>query len=187
MTLRLESIVDADGVPGNPEPTTVLSEITAPRHRRDFLKMVVNAGLAVGVAALSAPFLGKAMPAFAESGPGGLSGHDGCGGIDYTPQSDTHGMYVSAKPACYGGSYRGWNWCSSSGWHESTWRRSANNQWCWHMSPRSDVCGSPARNAWRWTTSDGKTWRCSDGNSLVFRMSDGKCFGPYLSICRAKV
>lgn len=187
MKLRLDDIVDADRAPANPQPTSVLSEIAAPRHRRSFLKAVGYAGLTLGATALALPFAGKTKVAWAETGPGGLKGHDGCGGINYTPQSDTHGIYVSAQPACYGGSYRGWNWCSSAGWHRSTWARSADNKWCWHMTPRSDVCGSPARNAWRWTTSDGKTWRCSDGNSLVFRVSDNKCFGPYLTICRAKV
>jgi len=187
MKLRLESIVDADRVPDNPEPTTVLSAIAAPRHRRGFLRMVVNAGMAIGVAALSAPFLGRARAAYAETGPGGLLGHDGCGG-NYSEQPDTHGIYTSAQPACHGGSYRGWNWCSSAGWHSSGARFSANGQWLWFMAPRSDVCGNPARNAWRWMTPDGKTWRCSDGTSIVFYVPFPVGFyGPYLSICRAKV
>jgi hypothetical protein len=191
MALRLEHIVSADEAPADTQPTDALTALNAPRHRRNFLRTVGYAALAVGATALAAPFVGRPRPAYAES-RGGLQGHDGnaCSPAyptGYVEQNDTHGIYTSAGAACFGGSYMGWNWCNSGGWHRSDWARSADNKWCWHMSPRSDLCGSPRKNAWRWTTPDGKVWRCSDGRSVVFRVSDNKCFGPYLSICRARV
>lgn len=191
MTLGLETIITVDDARSGTEPTSALTALAAPRHRRGFLRAVGYAGLTVGAAALAAPFLGRPRPAYAES-HAGLQGHDGdaCKPAypsGYGEQNDTHGIYVGAGAACFGGHYMGWNWCCPWGWHRSDWARSVDNKWCWHMTPRSDLCGSPTKNAWRWTTPDGKVWRCSDGKSIVFRVSDNKCFGPYLSICRARV
>lgn len=186
--LNFESIVSATEAPDNSPPTAALSALKAPRHRRGFLRAVGYAGLTVGAAALAAPFLGRPSPARAES-HAGLQGHDGDNCTPaypngYNAQNDTDGIYVNSGAACFGGSYMGWNWCCSWGWHRSDWERSVDNQWCWHMSPRSDTCGSPRKNAWRWSTSDGRVWRCSDGNSVVYKVSNGRAYGPYLSICR---
>jgi len=73
MKLNLDSIVDADRAPENPEPTTVLSAVAGKRHRRSFLRAIGYAGISIGVLALAGPFGGRARLAWAESGPGGLS------------------------------------------------------------------------------------------------------------------
>jgi hypothetical protein len=194
MTLDLNAIPYADEAPPGAARTTVLSAVSAPRRRRAFLRAVGYAGLSVGAAVLALPF--AARTARAEWSPGGtLRGWDANNCTDaypsgYSERRDTHGNYVGETAACFGGTYMGWNWCTSSGWHRSGQAPSSPPGWTWEMWPISSACGrAPTRNAWRWTTQPGsKVWRCSDGNSKVRRnVWLARWQGPYLSICRARV
>ena len=202
MTLDLNGIPHAGEEPPDATPTRVLTGLVAPRRRRTFLKAMAYGALSFGAAALTVPFLGRARRAQAETSPGGgLKGYDdnkcvdayGAGG--YAEAKDTHGMYMTETAACFGGTYMGWNWCTSNGWHRSGNRiPSAPPGWLWECWPISGACGKAAdnMNSWRWTTDDGtprkKMWRCSDGNSKVTRDVWWDWWhGPYLSICRARV
>ena len=201
MTLDLNAIPFADDEPPDATPTRALTGLVTPRPRRTFLKAMAYGALAFGAAALAVPFLGRARLARAEAN-GGLSGYDDprCGaGIrpggaypdGYNERSDTHGRFRTEQPACFGGRYMGWNWCTSDGWHRSgKGIDSSPPGWKWECWPISGACGQGAhnQNSWRWTTPDGKVWRCSDGNSKVTRDVWWDWWhGPYLSICRARV
>jgi len=196
MTLDLNAIPYADEAPPGAARTTVLTALAVPRRRRAFFKAVGYAGLTIGAAVLALPFAGRARQANAETSPGGaLQGWNANNCSDaypggYSERRDTHGIYVPETPACFGGTYMGWNWCASSGWHRSDTTGSSPPGWTWQMWPISSACGgAPTKNAWRWTTNPGaKVWRCSDGNSKVRRNVWWASWqGPYLSICRARV
>jgi len=194
MTLELDSIPEAGEAPPDAAPSTVLSELARPRHRRGFLRAIGYAGLTVGASALALPFL--AGSARAES-HGGLQGHDGnnCKPAypsGYGEEKDTHGAYKSEPAACFGGARRGSSWCSGAGWHRSDVALDAANPllYTWIMWPVSIYCGSPVKNAWRWTTTGTgtKVWRCSDGHSMiVFTFAPWWTYAIWLSICRARV
>ena len=202
MTLDLNAIPFADDEPPDAAPTRVLSGLVSPRPRRTVLKAMAYGALAFGATVLAVPFFGRARLARAENSPGGgLAGYDHprCG-IDnpagayprgYDEESDTHGIYRTEQKACWGGKYMGWNWCTAQGWHRSDKRvPSAPPGWLWECWPISGACGQRwhHQNSWRWTTPDGKVWRCSDGNSKVTRDVWWDWWhGPYLSICRARV
>lgn len=198
MTLDLNAIPFADEEPPAATPTRVLTGLASPRPRRSFLKAMGYAALSMGAAALTVPFLGRGRQAQAEVSPrGGLQGWDRNDCQDaypggYDERRDTHGIYMTETAACFGGTYMGWNWCNTDGWHRSDNRiPSAPPGWTWECWPVSGLCGPRAagKNAWRWTTQPGgKVWRCSDGNSKVRRnVLLAWWRGPYLSICRARV
>ena len=196
MSIDLDAIPFADQPPDGAAPTRALSALAVPRQRRTVLKAFVYTGLTVGAAALAVPFLGRTRPASAETSPGGgLQGWDKVDCSDaypggYAERPDSHGIYMPPEqPACFGSTWIGWNWCNSAGWHRSgTNIPSAPPGWTWECWPISSACGTAStKNAWRWTTPNGKVWRCSDGNSKVKRNGAACWSAAFLTICRARV
>jgi hypothetical protein len=177
MALEFESIPDAypedHGVVAA-EPTRTLRELPAKPSRRNVLRAITFAAVGLGAAALTLPWSTRGRRAFAETGRGGLLGFDNAHCLDAYPNGygehyDSGGAYTSRNgyaAACTGGAY-------------------ISNSYClfgWHRYPRSDRCGPSGhtRNAWRWTTSDGRVYRCSDGNWIINGRS-------YFTVCRARV
>jgi hypothetical protein len=197
MTLDLDAIPYTDHPPDGAGSTRALSALAIPRRRRTVLKAMVYTGLTIGATALAVPFLGRTRPALAETSPGGgLEGWDdndctvSYPGGGYPERDDSHGIYMPPEqPACFGSTWIGWNWCNAAGWHRSgTNIPSAPPGWQWECRPISTACGRNAKkNAWRWTTPNGKIWRCSDGRSRVRRVGDACWSAEFLTICRARV
>jgi hypothetical protein len=184
VALRLEQIPDHDGAPPDAaRPRVALTALPLAGRRRTVLKAMALGALTVGAAALGA-FRGRA--ARAETGPFSLAGWDRTDCRDaypsgYAESADTGGVYVNRYPACFGGSWRGSDFCDA-GWHKyGTWNR--NGVQVDHV-PISSACGTVAtKNAWRWTTPDGRVYRCSDGFSTYW---GGPTSGQtFLTICRA--
>lgn len=165
-------------------PSVALTRLP-PARRRTVLKAFVLGALTLGATALGA-FRGRA--ARAESGPFSLQGWDRNDCHDayptgYAEVGDTSGAYVNAYAACFGGSWRGSNYCDA-GWHKNG-TYTENGIQVDHV-PISIACGTvTTKNSWRWTTPDGHTYRCSDGFSTFWGGPDsGQTF---LTICRAAV
>jgi hypothetical protein len=179
MAVEFESIPDATrpavddgGAPA--EPTLTLRELPAIPSRRSVLGALTFAAVGLGAGALTLAWPSGARKAFAENGPSGLRGFDDPRCSDAYPSGygevrDSSGAYTSANgyaAACVGGTYISHSYC----------------RFGWHSRPRSDRCGPSAisRNSWRWTTPDGKVFRCSDGNTII----DGRSF---FTVCRSRV
>lgn len=189
MALRLEQIPDREEAPPGGQPSggsmsSALAKLPLAGARRTVLKALALGALSFGAAALGV-FRGRA--ARAETGPFSLAGwdrndcHDAYPG-GYAELGDTSGAYVNTYAACFGGSWRGSDFCEA-GWHKyGTWTE--NGIQVDHV-PISTACGTlTTKNAWRWTTPDGHTYRCSDGFSTYWGGAGGQ---TYLTICRAGV
>jgi len=122
----------------------------------------------------------------AETGPLGLQGWDRNDCRDAYPTgygelADTTGEYVNTYAACFGGSWRGSTYCEA-GWHKhGTWMYGTVQA---DHAPISVSCGTTTtKNAWKWTTPDGRTYRCSDGMTTYW---GGPYNGQtYFTICRS--
>ncbi|GLZ42852.1 hypothetical protein [Actinokineospora sp. NBRC 105648] len=167
-----------------PGRATALRDLGSTGRRRTVLKAITLGALTIGSSAL---LLGRR--ARAETGPNALRGWDRndcrdaypAGG--YPEDADTSGQYVNTYAACYGGSWRGSDFCAG-GWHKYGTTTEGDLQ-VDHM-PVSTACGTTTtKNAWRWTTPDGKVFRCSDGFSTYW--GAGQSGNTYLTICRAPV
>lgn len=185
MTLTLDSIPNHDDAPSGAGRTNVLKDLNQTSGRRAVLR-----GMALGAATLGAVALNwstglGARKAQAESGPYGLQGWDRNDCLDAYPSGynevpDTNGYYMGTYAACFGGSWRGSNYCDA-GWHKyGTWYYGDIRG---DHVPTSSYCGtSSVKNAWRWTTPDGIWYRCSDGFSTFY--GGGYNGQTYLTICR---
>jgi hypothetical protein len=181
--LTFERIPDYDAVAAG--PTAALRALPVPARRRTVLRAAALGAVTLGLAALD---WSRPRRARAEIGRFGLQGWDRTDCRDaypngYDQERDTGGAYLNTYAACFGGSWRGSTWCDA-GWHKyGTF--SENGVRADHV-PLSIACGETlTRNAWRWTTPDGVTYRCSDGFTTFYA-------GPYagqtfLTICRAAV
>jgi hypothetical protein len=136
----------------------------------------------------AADWSGRLLPArqaLAETGPGGLRGWDRTDCKDaypngYSEDRDNTGAYINRTGACFGGVYRGSNYCSS-GWHRSGTQYTGDGT-SYTYTPVSNICGvSTTKNAWKWTTPDGVWWRCSDGKT---QYRSGGSTSTYATICR---
>ncbi|HEV2782812.1 MAG TPA: hypothetical protein VGX25_25760 [Actinophytocola sp.] len=182
MSLTLDQIPDADASI-DAGRTGALTELTVAGNRRTVLRAAALGAVTVGALALS---LVRGRKARAEAGPFGLRGWDRTDCRDayplgYDELGDTTGAYVNTYPACFGGAWRGTTYCDA-GWHKNgTW--SYGTVQADHV-PISTLCGEiTARNAWRWTTPDGRVYRCSDGLTTYWGgPNNGQTF---LTICRS--
>jgi hypothetical protein len=185
MSLTFDHIPDADVVPDGAAPATALSALTVTGNRRTVLRAAALGAVTIGALALS---LVRGRAARAETGPLGLQGWDRNDCHDaypsgYAEVADTSGEYVNTYAACFGGSWRGSTYCDA-GWHKhGTWMYGSVQ--ADHM-PVSIACGTPTtKNAWKWTTPDGHTYRCSDGMTTYWGGPyDGQTF---FTICRAGI
>ena len=186
MALTFDQIPDADAAPApDTAPTAALTGLTVTGNRRTVLRAVALGAVTLGGLALS---LGRGRTARAEAGPFGLKGWDRTDCRDgypsgYPELGDTTGQYVNTYAACFGGDWRGSTYCDA-GWHK-------NGTWMYgtvqadHV-PISIACGDvTTKNAWKWTTPDGRTYRCSDGFTTYWGGPyDGQTF---FTICRSAV
>jgi hypothetical protein len=182
MTLSLDLIPDHDAAPAGAAPSAVLATLPRTSRRRTVLRAIALGALTIGLSTVDR------RRARAETGPFSLAGwdrndcHDAYPG-GYPEAGDTSGAYVNSPAACFGGSWRGSNFCDA-GWHKyGTWTE--NGIQVDHV-PISSACGTlTTKNAWRWTTPDGHVYRCSDGFSTYW---GGPAGGQtFLTICRAGV
>jgi hypothetical protein len=188
VTLSYTQIPEHDRPPADARPSTALRALPLRTGRRNVLRAAVLGGLTLGAAALDWAGTFGTRPARAETGPNALQGWDRNDCHDayptgYPEVGDTSGAYVNTYAACFGGSWRGSDYCEA-GWHKyGTWDE--NGMQVDH-TPISTACGSAiTRNAWRWTTPAGVTYRCSDGFSTFW--GAGNSGQTYLTICRAAV
>ncbi|QFZ21257.1 hypothetical protein [Saccharothrix syringae] len=178
--LAFDLIPDHDAGTGR---SRALRDLKAPRRRRTVLKAVVLGALTVGAAALTPP-----RRARGEVGPNALNGWDRADCRDaypngYPEEGDTSGAYTGTYAACYAGAWRGSDFCEA-GWHKHGTVNVGDVQ-VDHM-PIATACGTTTtKNAWRWTTPDGRVYRCSDGFSTYW--GAGYTGQTYLTICRAPV
>lgn len=183
MSLTFDQIPDADVTPSGAEPTAALSNLTVTGNRRVVLRAAALGAVTIGALALS---LVRGRKARAEVGPFGLQGWDRTDCHDAYPSGyqelgDTTGEYVNTYAACFGGSWRGSTYCEA-GWHKyGTWTYGSIQA---DHTPISVTCGTATtKNAWKWTTPDGHTYRCSDGMTTYW---NGPLSGQtYLTICRS--
>ncbi|GAA2799782.1 hypothetical protein [Crossiella cryophila] len=185
MPLDLNDIPGVDEAPADARPTTALRRLDFSGSRRTLFKAIALGAVTVGASALN---LFGARPAAAETGPYGLSGWDRNDCKDaypngYAEVGDTTGAYVNTYAACLSGYWRGSVYCEA-GWHKyGTYQNGAVQS---QHVPMSTSCGtSTMKNSWKWTTPDGKVWRCSDGHSTYW--GPGHNGQTYLTICRALV
>jgi hypothetical protein len=186
MSLTFDQIPDAEVAPADAAgPTTALSRLTVSSNRRTVLRAAALGVVTIGTLALSVVPGRKAR---AETGPFGLQGWDRNDCHDAYPSGyaelpDTTGAYVNTYGACFGGTFLGSTYCDA-GWHK-------NGTWTYgsvqadHL-PISAECGTTTtKNAWKWTTPDGRTYRCSDGLTTFWGGSyNGQTF---FTICRSAV
>jgi hypothetical protein len=169
-----------------------LRALRVPGGRRTVLRALALGAMTLGAAALDwAGALGTRR-ARAESGPYAMQGWDRNDCRDaypngYVERPDTSGAYVNRYPACYGGTWRSTTYCDR-GWHKfGTWYDGGVQA---DHVPISIACGQlTTKNAWRWTTPDGITYRCSDGYTTFWGGSGGGSGGgqTYLTICRSTI
>ncbi|PPK67194.1 hypothetical protein V5P93_003532 [Actinokineospora auranticolor] len=180
MALTLDRIPDHESGTGR---TGVLKDFKGPRRRRTVLRAIALGAATIGSATLALP-----RRARAETGPNALQGWDRTDCRDgypsgYDQDPDTGGEFVNAYAACVGGAWRSSDFCEA-GWHKYGTELVGDVQ-VDHM-PVSTTCGTTSmKNAWRWTTPDGKVYRCSDGFSTYWG-ADQSGF-TYLTICRSRV
>ncbi|GAA3464906.1 hypothetical protein ACFFSW_22620 [Saccharothrix longispora] len=180
--IAFDSIPDLTGPAPGAGRSTALSGLR-PSRRRTVLKAVALGALTIGSSALTLP--GRAR---AETGPNALTGWDRTDCRDayptgYPEDADTGGEFVGTYAACYAGAWRSSEFCEG-GWHKYGTVTVGDVQ-VDHM-PVATTCGTvTAKNAWRWTTPDGRVYRCSDGFSTYW--GGGHTGQTYLTICRARV
>jgi hypothetical protein len=185
MSLAFEQIPDHGQAPPEAPRTAALRGLVSTASRRSALKAMALGAMTIGAALLDPRGIFAARNAWAESGPWGLQGWDRNDCRDAYPRGydevrDTSGLYVNTYAACFGGSWRGSDYCDA-GWHKyGTWYQ--NGIQVDHV-PISTACGTlTTKNSWRWTTPDGKVYRCSDGYSTFWIGQSGV---TYLTICRS--
>jgi len=189
MSLAFEQIPDHSQASRGAARTAALRDLRVSARRRTVLKAFALGAMTIGASLLD---LGgvvlDAGNAWAETGPLGLQGWDRNDCRDaypggYEEVQDTSGLYASTYAACFGGSYRGSEYCDA-GWHRyGTWIQ--NGLQVDHV-PVSTLCGIlTTRNAWRWTTPDGHVYRCSDGYSTFW--GGGMDGVTFLTICRSGI
>jgi hypothetical protein len=188
MSLMLERIPDHDLAPAGAAPTGALRDLRVRGGRRTVLRAMALGALTIGATALDWAGAFGTRSARAETGPYALQGWDRNDCHDAYPSgypevSDTSGAYVNTYAACFGGSWRGSDFCDA-GWHKNgTWV--TGDVQADHV-PISIACGAIAtKNAWKWTTPDGVVYRCSDGFTTYW--GGGYSGQTYLTICRSAV
>lgn len=189
MALAFDRIPDHERAPGGAPRTTALGRLHVVPRRRTVLKAMALGAMTIGAAALDVGGgLFRARDAWAETGPLGLQGWDRNDCHDayatgYPEVADTSGEYVNTYAACFGGSWRGSDYCDA-GWHKhGTYIQ--NDIQVDHV-PISTACGTlTTKNSWRWTTPDHQVYRCSDGYSTFW--GGGQDGLTYLTICRSSV
>lgn len=188
MSLTFAEIPDSDQAPAGAARTAALSQLAAPRTRRTVLRAAALGAMTLGLAALDRSGVARPRAAWAETGTFGLQGWDRNDCRDgypngYVEGPDTNGIYRDTYPACLGGTWRGSTFCEA-GWHKyGTWQEAGGIR-ADHV-PISTACGTTTtKNAWKWTTPDGVTYRCSDGYTTYW--GGGHTGQTYLTICRAR-
>ncbi|MFC6087819.1 hypothetical protein [Saccharothrix lopnurensis] len=177
--LAFDSIPDHDRGEGR---SGALRDLRVGR-RRTVLKAAVLGALTIGAAALTPP-----RRARAETGPNALTGWDRNDCRDayptgYAEDADTGGEFVNTYAACWAGGWRSSEFCEA-GWHK--FGTVVVGDVHVDHAPIATMCGTTTtKNAWRWTTPDGKVYRCSDGFSTYW--GGGQNGLTYLTICRARV
>jgi hypothetical protein len=186
MSLAFEQIPDHGQARPGAASTTALKDLSVSASRRTVLRAMALGAVTIGAAVLDLSGVFGARSAWAEAGPYGLQGWDRNDCRDayptgYDEVGDTNGLYVNTYAACFGGSWRGSDYCDG-GWHKyGTWYQ-ADIQ-VDHV-PISVACGATTtKNSWRWTTPDGVVYRCSDGYSTFW--GGGQNGVTYLTICRS--
>jgi hypothetical protein len=186
MTPKLADIPFADGPPeGERRKSHALRELPAPRSRRTVLRGIALSGLTVGTLALNwgSP---EGRRAYAESGPGGLTGWDRNDCRDAYPHGyDEHrdipgSKYRRAPAACFGSAFISSEYCAN-GWHRADEERRVGGMSLRHR-PITGECNG--KDSWRWRTPDGTVYRCSDGLTTITMVGFEN---TYFSICRAEV
>ena len=183
MSLTFDHIPDLEQAPADAAGTTALSRLPSIGNRRTVLRAATLGAITIGTVALTW-FNGR--KAQAEAGPMGLQGWDRNDCRDAYPSGyeefgDTSGQYVNTYAACFGGTWRSSTYCEA-GWHKhGTWTYGTVQA---DHAPISALCGSTlTKNAWKWTTPDGRTYRCSDGMTTYW---GGPYNGQtYFTICRS--
>lgn len=185
MTLTLDNIPAHDEEPERSARTTALKDLNPKSGRRTLLRGMALGAATIGAVALNVSAGLGNRKANAETGPYGLQGWDRNDCRDAYPNGynevpDTNGYYMYTYAACFGGTWRGSNYCNG-GWHKwGTWYYGSIQG---NHVPTSSYCGTTSvKNAWRWTTPDGMWYRCSDGFSTFY--GGGYTGQTYLTICR---
>lgn len=177
---------------GELRPTAALRGLKKPASRRSVLRGVAASALTVGALSLT---WGNSGRAFAEENPSDptRTGWDKNDCKDaypdgYEQQQDTGGEFETAPAACFGGSLMSSEFCDENGWYRSG-EETLDDGTVRQYQPVSDQCGLDEvgfKNSWKWTTPDGKVYRCSDGNMTVIG-PDGAPGESMMTICRALV
>jgi hypothetical protein len=192
--MRSWSLADVADVEVPPVVTTpAAAAVAAPRQpraaisRRTVLQALTLSAATIGWTAVGWTLPSAQRKAYAETGPGGLTGWNSNTCADaypsgYGEQASTDGSGYPA--ACYGSSRIGPAWCSS-GWFKSGTFNVYNGHD--YYTPISTACGASTtkKNAWRWSTG-GHIYRCSDGNYSYDRLG-GARQGPYFAVCQYRV
>ncbi|MGC9671157.1 hypothetical protein ACNTMW_32000 [Planosporangium sp. 12N6] len=185
MSLTFDQIPDHDRPPPGAAATSALEDLTVTGRRRTVLRAAALGAMTLGATALDWAGILTTRGARAETGLYALQGWDRNDCRDAYPSGydelgDTTGQYVGTYAACFGGTWRGSTYCDA-GWHKyGTWYE--NGIQVDHV-PISTACGAATpKNAWRWTTPDGRVYRCSDGFSTFWGPYHGQ---TYLTICRS--
>jgi hypothetical protein len=189
MSLAFERIPDHGRAPAGAAKTAALKDLVVSPGRRTVLKALALGAMTIGASLLDlgGGVLG-APKAWAETGAFGLQGWDQTHCKDaypngYNEVGDTSGLYANTYAACFGGSFRGSDYCAA-GWHK--YGTFTQNDIQVDNVPVSTLCGTLAtKNAWRWTTPDGHVYRCSDGFSTYW--GGGMNGVTFLTICRAGI
>jgi hypothetical protein len=189
MSFDVSRIPTTTDRPADAGPSSALRELPkANAGRRTVLRGIALSGVTVGAAALSWAQFGRQESARAEDGPNGLRGWDRNDCRDaypdgYREERDNGGRYRDAEGACFGGDFMGSHLCGN-GWHRADTAQNSSGQ-TFVFAPISTACGTTeTKNSWKWKTSDGRVWRCSDGTTTVSVDGEDRTF---LSICRAEV
>ncbi|HSV66153.1 MAG TPA: hypothetical protein VLJ59_09650 [Mycobacteriales bacterium] len=188
MSLTFEQIPDHGQAPPGAARSTALADLNVTGARRTVLKAMALGAMTIGATALSLAGAFGTRRAAAEIGPYAMAGWDRNDCKDayptgYAELTDTGGAYVNSYAACFGGTWRGSIFCNA-GWHKyGTWNENGVQV---DHTPISVACGSfLTKNAWRWTTPDGRVYRCSDGFSTFW--GGGYTGQTFLTICRSSI
>lgn len=137
-------------------------------RRRAFLRTLGAGGMTLGLTVLG--WLPSARQRQASATVGTEYLH--CAGYE------NDGGYVTNTILCYGFPYSSM-YCGADGWFKNGWFRDPGDNSLDLYVPRT-ICGDgyPARNGWRWTHTNGVTYRCTDG--YIYWNGTGT---PYAVIC----
>lgn len=189
MSLSFEQIPDHGQAPPGAARTAALAELRLDTSRRTALKAIALGAMTIGASVLDWGRVLQTRDAWAvETGPFGLQGWDRNDCHDayptgYAEVADTSGLYVNTYAACFGGAYRGSEYCDA-GWHK--YGTFIQNDIQVDHVPISTACGTlTTKNSWRWTTPDGHVYRCSDGFSTYW--GGGMDGVTFLTICRSAI